>query len=217
MQPPSYPRILPAFHRLNLKMSAEKHQSKDPLMGKDTHRYSEVSISESSEDVMLDIDLESKRRRLSWFRFYTPHLLHGFLIILYTSLFIVAYNKAGSASNDVDELGIPYVKKVFEVNPALNESVARIYTGEPSGELDAAWERLLQCMWALAVYISFLSKQILMSVDSNIRIPEVEIRRLGRLDETVRFTDGSGYFGQMTMFHHLHCIVSRPFPTMGKS
>ena len=44
-------------------------------------------------------------------------------------------------------------------------------------------------------------------LDANIRVPEVEIKRLDRLENSVRFTDGSGYFGQMTVFHHLHCIV----------
>ncbi|KAH9214068.1 hypothetical protein DL95DRAFT_277392, partial [Leptodontidium sp. 2 PMI_412] len=60
------------------------------------------------------------------------------------------------------------------------------YTGEPSEELEIAWHKLLQ--------------------NANIRVPEVEIKRLDRLENSVRFTDGSGYFGQMTVFHHLHCI-----------
>lgn len=110
-------------------------------------RYSEVSTSETSDDVdvVWNIDLESKRQRLSLLRCLTPYLLHTFLLIGYTTVFIIAYNKYTRGPPLVDELGIPYVQRVFEVNPALNESIARLYTGPPSEELDGAWEKLLQC------------------------------------------------------------------------
>ncbi|KAG4417693.1 hypothetical protein IFR04_009196 [Cadophora malorum] len=78
------------------------------------------------------------------------------------------------------------LQKVFEVNPHLNQSTARIYTGVPSDELEEAWHKLMRY--------------------ANIRVPEKDIKRLDRMDNSVRFTDGSGYFGQMTVFHHLHCI-----------
>ena len=125
-------------------MSAEKLKSKDPLMGTSSYRYSEISPSESNDDVVCDIDLSSKRQWLSKHRHLVPYIVHAIIVVLYTAVFAVVYSnlKAGLGK---DGLGIPYVKQVFEVNPALNESVARIYTGEPSEELDAAWERLLKC------------------------------------------------------------------------
>ena len=125
-------------------MPTEKKQVKDSLIGP---RYSEVSTSETSDnvDVVWNIDLRSKRQRFSLLRWLTPYLLHTFLLVVYTTIFIIAYNKYSRGPPIVDELGIPYVQQVFEVNPALNESIARLYTGPPSEELDEAWNKLLQC------------------------------------------------------------------------
>ncbi|KAH7310929.1 hypothetical protein BKA65DRAFT_542990 [Rhexocercosporidium sp. MPI-PUGE-AT-0058] len=49
---------------------------------------------------------------------------------------------------------------------------------------------------------------------ANIRVPESEIKRLDRMENSVRFTDGSG---QMTVFHHLHCIVRSTSSPRGPS
>ena len=134
-------------------MSGEKTKVKEPLMGDKDCRYSVVSTSDSSEDVIFDVDLETKRRRLSKRRQGAIFLLHALLILIYTTLFAVAY-RSGSRESDVDDLGIPFVKKVFEVNPALNRSEARWYTGEPSEALDSAWDRLLRCTLFLCTSFS---------------------------------------------------------------
>ena len=42
---------------------------------------------------------------------------------------------------------------------------------------------------------------------SQIRVPEEEVRRLGREYQSVHFPDG-GYFGMLTVHHNLHCLVS---------
>lgn len=128
------------------KMPTEKKQVKAPFMGT---RYSEVSTSETSGDVdvVWNIDLESKRQRFSRRWWLAPYLLHTFLLIVYTTIFIIAYNEYSRGPPVVDELGIPYIQQVFEVNPALNESIARLYTGPPSEELEEAWDKLLQCKW----------------------------------------------------------------------
>lgn len=125
-------------------MPTEKKQVKDSLIGP---RYSEVSTSETSDDVdvVWNIDLKSKRQPFSLLRWLTPYLLHTFLLVVYTIILIITYNKYSRGPPIVDELGIPYVQQVFEVNPALNESIARLYTGPPSEELDEAWNKLLQC------------------------------------------------------------------------
>ena len=41
-----------------------------------------------------------------------------------------------------------------------------------------------------------------------IRLTQNEMRALGRESEGVRLTDGSGYLGQLTVYHNLHCVVS---------
>ncbi|KAF2457888.1 hypothetical protein BDY21DRAFT_18614 [Lineolata rhizophorae] len=140
-----------------------------------------------SEDDTLANEFEEPRRRRSSprakFLKLLPYLVHIILITVYSSIFLVLWRRG---TTDQDALGIPWVQKVYEMNPKLNESTARLYLGAPTEELDESWSSLLQY--------------------SNIRISEEEIRHLDRLDQSVRFTDGSGYFAQMTVYHHLHCI-----------
>ncbi|KAH7390059.1 hypothetical protein BKA64DRAFT_757038 [Cadophora sp. MPI-SDFR-AT-0126] len=141
--------------------------------------YTPLSTSDSETGTALGPEIRSsisKAQRL------LPWILHILLILTYTAIYILSFQR----NTNNDSLGIPYVQKVFEVNPHLNKSTARIYTGAPSDELEAAWHKLMRY--------------------ANIRVPESEIRRLDRMENSVRFTDGSGYFGQMTVFHHLHCI-----------
>ncbi|KAI9786816.1 MAG: hypothetical protein M1839_005047 [Geoglossum umbratile] len=78
--------------------------------------------------------------------------------------------------------------QVFEIDPDISGSSAWLYAGPPSPKLDQAWEELLE--------------------HSVIRITDQEMHALGREAEGVRFTDGSGYLGQLAVFHNLHCIQS---------
>lgn len=65
------------------------------------------------------------------------------------------------------------------------------YKGLPSPEIDAAWAELLK--------------------NSNIRISAAELRKINRT--SIKLADGSGdYFGGLGVHHHLHCVVSRPYP-----
>ena len=43
--------------------------------------------------------------------------------------------------------------------------------------------------------------------DFNIRISEDEMKRLGKLENAIALPDG-GYFGSLTVYHQLHCVVS---------
>ena len=45
------------------------------------------------------------------------------------------------------------------------------------------------------------------ALDFNVRISEDEMRQLGKLDNNIPLPDG-GYFGSLTVFHQLHCVVS---------
>ncbi|KAG4436217.1 hypothetical protein IFR05_008313 [Cadophora sp. M221] len=162
-------------------MAPSQKPSKHPQVAWKDSSYSAVSTTDSENGISFSPDPRSTTRSNTLLRL-VPWILHVVLILVYTSVYLLSSNRDAN----VDSLGIPYMEKVFEVNPHLNQSTARIYTGEPSEELENAWNKLLK--------------------NANIRVPEEEIKRLDRLENSVRFTDGSGYFGQMTVFHHLHCI-----------
>ena len=60
------------------------------------------------------------------------------------------------------------------------------YHGTPRPELDKAWRDLLE--------------------HNNIRLSGEELHRLNR--SALALHDGSGDFGQVSTFHHFHCILS---------
>ena len=62
------------------------------------------------------------------------------------------------------------------------------FRGEPRPELDQAWRDLIK--------------------HANIRISEDELQRINR--KTIELHDGSGYLGQLGVYHHLHCLVCAP-------
>lgn len=49
---------------------------------------------------------------------------------------------------------------------------------------------------------------LMVTTDSVVKFSEEEMKTLGRVDEGVRFTDGSGYMGELAVYHNLHCVVS---------
>lgn len=59
------------------------------------------------------------------------------------------------------------------------------FRGEPRPELDKAWHDLLE--------------------NNNIRISKDELQKMNRT--AIELYDGSGYFGQLSAYHHLHCLV----------
>lgn len=59
------------------------------------------------------------------------------------------------------------------------------YRGEPRPELDKAWAELLE--------------------HNNIRLSDDELKRMIRT--ALELSDGSGYVGQLSAYHHLHCLV----------
>ena len=59
------------------------------------------------------------------------------------------------------------------------------YRGEPRPELDKAWHDLIR--------------------NDNIRLTKEELHKLNKT--ALELNDGSGYYGQMSVFHHLHCLV----------
>ena len=77
-------------------------------------------------------------------------------------------------------LAIAYAPMVFR-NLTNNR-----YAGEPSKELDAAWNDLMAPM--------------------HIRVTAEELQQDNQ--ESVQLKEGGGYLGWLGVFHELHCIVS---------
>ncbi|KAJ5203807.1 Major facilitator superfamily domain general substrate transporter [Penicillium cinerascens] len=60
------------------------------------------------------------------------------------------------------------------------------YIGDPRPELEVAWHELVS--------------------NNNLRFTKSEIEKLGK--DAIELADGSGYFGQVMVYHHLHCLKS---------
>ncbi|ROW05056.1 hypothetical protein VSDG_00637 [Cytospora chrysosperma] len=60
------------------------------------------------------------------------------------------------------------------------------YTGEPRPEVEEAWGHLFK--------------------NYNLRFTAEEMRKLNRTDNPIELRNGGGYFGQLSAYHHLHCL-----------
>ena len=83
--------------------------------------------------------------------------------------------------------------------------------GEPTDEQTQAWRDLLRCKCipssSLLCLPIFVTGQLL-------ALSEEDMKRLGKLNEnSVKLEDGSGYLGQLDMYHQLHClyVASNPY------
>src|SRR5690242_18734548 len=106
-------------------MSSSSHDSKDFFLSKESGSYSPTPSTEIEDEDLYDLEIP-KFPRPSLFRRLTPFLLHCLLIFIYSAAFLLAWRQRSTT----DSLGIPFVDNVFEVNPALNKSIARKYAGE---------------------------------------------------------------------------------------
>jgi hypothetical protein len=59
------------------------------------------------------------------------------------------------------------------------------FRGDPSPELDEAWQSLFE--------------------HNNIRLTKEEMDKMNK--SSIMLADGSGYYGQISAYHHLHCLV----------
>ncbi|KAK1834734.1 hypothetical protein QBC39DRAFT_342707 [Podospora conica] len=129
-----------------------------------------------------------------WFRsLHSPLCLHITLVACYTAAFLGVtclslWHKSDPPGliNTPARPAIRLTSQVFDVNPDITESSAWKYTGPATHKLDQAWSELLN--------------------HSMIRLTHDEMRALGREAEGVRLTDGSGFLGQLTVYHNLHCV-----------
>lgn len=132
--------------------------------------------------------------------------VHLFLIILY----MIAFLTATGLWNHQDSRQFAYCtliltihpsksapKLIFNIAPASKAVRYRKmsydgeldginqFRGEPRPEVDKVWHDLLE--------------------NNNIRLKKAELRKMNRT--AIMLHDGFGYFGQLSAYHHLHCLV----------
>ena len=76
-----------------------------------------------------------------------------------------------------------------------------VFTGQPRPEHDAAWAKLLER--TIETNIQCMPTDCLAAIA--IKISEKELSHLE--DPSIAFKDGSGYLGELSVYHELHCVV----------
>ena len=79
---------------------------------------------------------------------------------------------------------IQHLSQIYE-SKTFHNLTNNPYAGQPSPEVDAAWEALL--------------------APKHIRISEEELRRDNQ--DSVSLPEGGGHLGWLGVFHEMHCIV----------
>ncbi|KAG0648153.1 hypothetical protein D0Z07_5820 [Hyphodiscus hymeniophilus] len=147
-----------------------------------------------------------------WPRILTCHpvLFHLILAALYSTLFLIVLYRSSTISNrsvapgsDVwiapaeDSVSLEAKSLDVRINKTFN-----IYNGDPSPQLDDAWDLLFHRQkpcYPVRLCTSSLCP------DANIRVSQAEIDQLGR--SSIELRDGSGdYFGTLDVYHQLHCL-----------
>ena len=126
------------------------------------------------------------QRRWSQFgsRTFFTHL-GIFVLYALTSIFLVKSQRciAVQPQAAVDNLRFSYSPTLFH---RLNASP---YAGQPSPEIDRAWDALLAPM--------------------HITVSKAELERSNQ--DSVALPESGGYLGWLGVFHELHCIVNLPY------
>ncbi|KAI3331283.1 hypothetical protein F4824DRAFT_298731 [Ustulina deusta] len=142
-----------------------------------------------------DVDSPEKWQREKQFNSskrssYKSLILHGSLITFYSVLFFFAMLRSGHLTTNHDVVrdmvssparGSVSYKTQYFTNDRQSEEE---YFGEPSDEIEAAWEDLL--------------------APSTIRLTPEEMTRLDR-PKGIQLPDGD-YLGTLNVFHDLHCL-----------
>lgn len=124
----------------------------------------------------------SKRRYRQCSQMLWIHLL---LIVLYTLVFLTAtglwnYQHARNIAYSPVSKAVKYQKMSYD---GKLDGISP-FRGEPRPELDKAWHDLLE--------------------NNNIRLSKDELQKMNRT--ALELYDGSGFFGQLSAYHHLHCL-----------
>ncbi|KAJ8133272.1 hypothetical protein O1611_g346 [Lasiodiplodia mahajangana] len=157
----------------------------EPIKGSDEHERG------SGEPLIVDFEKSAayglkeyppQRSRKLW-----PWVMHSVIFIMYSIAYLLAFTSEGSSCPSTAKAyspaneAIKYTKTV-SYHGGLHE--ASPYRGKPRPELDKAWHDLLE--------------------HNNIRISKEELQRMNRT--AIELYDGSGFFGQLSAYHHLHCL-----------
>ncbi|KAK8074281.1 hypothetical protein PG994_005180 [Apiospora phragmitis] len=174
--------------RINFQQQAYKMARKHDM--DPAYRSSQDDSWSSDEPLMPDSEKaeeliagtrKTTQRRLLW-----PWIFHALLFMSYSVAYLVAfdYRTADKMFHSVaysPANGALRYRKV-SYNGALHQ--ASPYRGDPRPELDQAWADLI--------------------THNNVRLSKEELHMMNRT--ALELYDKSGYYGQLSAFHHLHCL-----------
>ncbi|KAM3068614.1 hypothetical protein ACMFMG_011138 [Clarireedia jacksonii] len=113
-------------------------------------------------------------------------VIHSMIFLTYTIVLLVANTlfthrlRAPAIVYTPAQNALRYEKVFYNGSlDAINE-----FKGDPRPELDRAWHDVLK--------------------NNNIRLTKDELHNLNK--SSIELADGSGYFGQLNVYHHLHCL-----------
>ncbi|GLA33906.1 hypothetical protein AnigIFM63309_003929 [Aspergillus niger] len=142
-------------------------------------------LLDNAEDMNLDLDDHSRYyKRRSFIR---AAVIHSVIFLTYTLAFVglnsLFRQKSCSSQLTYSPIqGAVSYEKVWYDGSLGNRNR---YIGEPRPELEAAWHELTK--------------------NNNLRFTKSELQKLNK--SALELADGSGYFGQVMVYHHLHCLL----------
>ncbi|KAL9105817.1 MAG: hypothetical protein Q9227_009073 [Pyrenula ochraceoflavens] len=143
----------------------------------------------SLEDIATSSQSSRSPSRACLSKVWTVHLI---VFILYTGAFlfamIITINRVQSQN---ELLPLPAREAIkWETRSFPTRLLDNPFTGDPRPELDQAWHKLL--------------------LNDNIKLPSKDLDALDV--QSVYLNDGSGQVTSLSVFHSLHCLVSKGLP-----
>ncbi|RAL62102.1 hypothetical protein DID88_002588 [Monilinia fructigena] len=173
----------------------EKLRSTRPHISAHRPLYKEESsnedLSTSSERLLESKDNESlgfdarprnnKRRSIIWAVVAHSFIFATYTVGLFASQRLFRQRAGPSTLVYTPAAEVLQYEKTFYNGTLFTEG---LYTGDPRPELDLAWHNLVK--------------------NNNPRISKEELDKLDRT--SLPLADGSVYYGQLNVYHHLHCL-----------
>ncbi|ESZ94410.1 hypothetical protein SBOR_5203 [Sclerotinia borealis F-4128] len=166
-----------------ISTSGQRPLYKDESSNEDLSTSSE-GLLESKDDESVEFDVrprKHKRRSFIW-----AVVAHSFIFATYTIGLFAARDFFSQRPGPPTLVYTPAAdalkyEKVFYNGTLFAGS---LYKGDPRPELDLAWHNLVK--------------------NNNLRISKEELEKLDRT--ALPLADGSGYYAQLNVYHHLHCL-----------
>ncbi|KAB8298645.1 hypothetical protein EYC80_000824 [Monilinia laxa] len=163
-------------------VSAHKPLYKDGSSNEDI--FTSERLLESKDNESLGFDARprnNKRRSITW-----AIVAHSFIFATYTVALLASSRFLKLRAGPPTLVYTPAAEalqyeKTFYNGTLFTEG---LYKGDPRPELDLAWHNLVK--------------------NNNLRISNEELDKLGRT--ALPLADDSGYYGQLNVYHHLHCL-----------